>query len=395
MNIVVQKFGGTSVATNESREKCIEHIQVEINQGNKVVVVVSAMGRKGSPYATDTLLSLLDNEHKESLSKKDLDLFISTGELISASVFSNLLHSKGLKNTILTGGQCGIITNDNFNDADIISLKPQLLLSELKKYDVIVVPGFQGQTIDGYTTTLGRGGSDTTATALGVALKSKYVDIFSDVEGVMTADPRIVPNAKILNRIGYNEILNLAQLGAKVIHPRAVEMAMKENIAIRIRSTFSNELGTLISNQNHNVNESKHLISGVTQTSNLIQVSVKKKSFQNVYSYLSERNISLDFIQTTVDNILFTTPKDLKEKVIGILELNKLEYEILENVSKVSIVGSGMKGIPGVMAKAIQSLYNKQIEVYQSADSHTTIWFLVKQERMNDAVCALHNAFVQ
>lgn len=394
MNIIVQKFGGTSVSKEESRSHCLQHVMSELGEGNKVIVVISAMGRKGDPYATDTLLSLL-GENVHHLSKKDLDLFLSTGELISSSVFSNLLHEHKISNTILTGGQAGIITNEDYTNAKITDLQPEKLLEALKTYDVVVVPGFQGMTTEGNITTLGRGGSDTTATAIGVGVNAKFVDIFTDVEGIMTADPRIVSNAKILDIATYNEISNLAHLGAKVVHPRAVEIAMQKNIPVRVRSTFSNTEGTLITNITEiNSDNDLRTVTGITQTAELIQVSVRKERFQNIFEILSANDISIDFIQTTVDSISFTLPKHAKTFALSLLTSHDFEVNIIDDVAKVSIVGAGIHGVPGVMSKAINALYLNEIDVFQSADSHTTIWFLVPQNKMNDAVRALHDAFI-
>lgn len=394
MEIVVQKFGGTSVSKKESRERCLFHIHRELDKGHKVVVVISAMGRQGDPYATDTLLSLLGKQ-KNQLSKKDLDLFLSTGELISASVFSNLLHQNNINNTILTGGQAGIITNEDYTNAKIISLNSSLLLEHLKLYDVVVIPGFQGVTEQGYTTTLGRGGSDTTATAIGVEINAKYVDIFTDVEGIMTADPRLVANAQILNQVTYNETLNLANLGAKVIHPRAVEMAMSENIPIRVRSTFSDSEGTLITHQNElNNADNTQTVTGITQTGNLIQVMISKEPYEDVFQYFSDKQISIDFIQTTPTSASFTVDSLYLEHVSLALHKKSNNVTIRENLAKVSVVGAGIRGIPGVMSKCTSALYQNQIDVFQSADSHTTIWFLVHQDRMKEAVQTLHDIFI-
>lgn len=395
MSVIVQKFGGTSVSKEESRIRCLGHVQNELENGHKVVVVISAMGRKGDPYATDTLLSLLGG-HRHGLSNKDLDLFLSTGELISASVFSNLLHEHGIANTILTGGQAGIITNNQYNDAKITALHPQKLEHALRTHDVVVVPGFQGITSDGETTTLGRGGSDTTATAIGVSLRADFVDIFTDVEGIMTADPRIVSHAKVLDKAGYNEICNFAYLGAKVIHPRAVEIAMHENIPIRVRSTFSEHTGTLITNMtelNSNPSEKRPVI-GITQTSGLIHLSIPKSRFENVYQTFSEEGISIDFIQTNTDSASFTIPTSLKEQTINILSSTDWRPTVTEGMAKIAIVGSGMHGAPGVMSRALGVLYEHEIDVHQTADSHTTIWFLVKEKQMNEAVCLLHDTFI-
>src|SRR5690554_4896013 len=224
MKIVVQKYGGTSLKNEEVRTRASDHVRAALEEGYKVVVVVSAMGRNGDPYATDTLLNLVGGS-QGFVSKRELDLLASCGETISSVVFSNLLRSKGINSLAMTGAEAGFRTNEDYTNAKIVEMKVEKLRHELEKHDVIVVTGFQGATPTGTTATLGRGGSDTSATAIGAALSAEIVDIFTDVEGIMTADPRIVKSAKPLNVVTYTEICNMAYQGAKVIHPRAVEVA--------------------------------------------------------------------------------------------------------------------------------------------------------------------------
>ena len=250
MKIIVQKFGGTSVRDVESRMHAKHHIEKSLQEGYKVVVVVSAMGRKGDPYATDTLLSLV-NGTSSHLSKREQDLLMSVGETISSVVFTNLLLENGIKAIAYTGAQAGFLTNNDHSHAKIIEMKCDRLLKELEYHDVVVVAGFQGAAKNGDITTIGRGGSDTSAAALGAALQAEWVDIFTDVEGIMTADPRITEKARPLSVVSYNEVCNMAYQGAKVIHPRAVEIAMQASVPIRIRSTYSDGLGTLVTSVNN------------------------------------------------------------------------------------------------------------------------------------------------
>lgn len=245
MKILVQKFGGTSVAKPEQRERVVHHVRKALAGGYRVVVVVSAMGRKGEPYATDTLLEL-PKQYGNQIAPREKDLLMSCGEIISATTLSTLFHQREIDNVVLTGGQAGIITNNQHTNAQIVTVNPKRVLRELEKGKVVIVTGFQGSTTDGEMTTLGRGGSDTTATALGGALRAECVDIFTDVEGIMTADPRIVKDATQLDKVTYTEICNLAFQGAKVIHPRAVEIAMQTNVPIRVRATMSDHPGTLV-----------------------------------------------------------------------------------------------------------------------------------------------------
>ena len=224
MKIIVQKFGGTSVRDEKGRTHAKKHIQSALDEGYKVVVVVSAMGRKGEPYATDTLLSLIHSSER-LISNRETDLLLSCGEIISSIVFTDMLLSKGIQATALTGAQAGFLTNNDHTNAKIIEMKCDRLIQQFNQYDVVVVAGFQGRTKYGDMTTLGRGGSDTSAAALGAALNADFIDIFTDVEGIMTADPRIAENARPLSVVTYTEVCNMAYQGAKVIHPRAVEIA--------------------------------------------------------------------------------------------------------------------------------------------------------------------------
>ena len=249
MRVIVQKFGGTSIATPDGRAKVSEKIKEALEQGCKVLAVVSAMGRAGDPYATDTLISLA-REISKQVTPRELDLLMACGENIATVVMVQTLKANGIEASAFTGGQAGILTDHQFNNARIVEIKPDNLHQCLAEDRVAVVAGFQGVTTDGEVTTLGRGGSDTTASALGVALNAEVIEIFTDVDGIMTADPRLVPQAKPLTTMTYNEVCEMAHLGAKVVHPRAVEIAMEGRIPLRIRSTFSDAPGTLITDGN-------------------------------------------------------------------------------------------------------------------------------------------------
>lgn len=396
MNIRVLKFGGTSVATEEGRGQCIHHIKTAISEGSHPVVVVSAMGRKGSPYATDTLISLLDDEAKH-VSNRELDLLLSTGELISCVVFSSLLSKYGIENTVLTGGQAGIITNDQFGNAQINQFKPERIMGELQKDRVVIVPGFQGMTLEGEVTTLGRGGSDTTATALGTALQAQLVDIFTDVDGVYTADPRIVPLASPMNVISYTEICNMAYQGSKVIHPRAVELAMQKNIPVRIRSTFSDLPGTLIAHTSEGELQDRPVI-GIAHVSNVTQIKVMPEPGQShlqldVFKAMSDHRISIDFINTSPLQAIFTVPDSLSDKALTILSHKGYQPQHIRHCTKVSVIGAGISGVPGIMTKIVETLEREKVSILQSADSHTTIWTLVQGRDAQKAICALHEKF--
>ncbi|SFX34814.1 aspartate kinase [Thermoactinomyces sp. DSM 45891] len=401
MKILVQKFGGTSVATSETRDRVLHHIKSALTDGYSLVVVLSAMGRKGEPYATDTFLELI-HHNGAGLAPRELDLLLHCGELISSSVFSSMLHLNEIDHVVLTGGQAGIITNDNFTNAQIVDLKPKRIIQELQRGKVVVVAGFQGITEEGEITTLGRGGSDTSATALGVALDADYVDIFTDVAGVLTADPRIVEDAIPLHTVTYTEMCNLAFQGAKVVHPRAVEIAMQTNVPIRVRSTMSDHPGTLVMSRpeaDRLAGElSDRLITGITQMANVTQIKIAAKQGQfdlqlKVFKEMADHGISVDFISVNPSGIAYTVHDALAGKAEQILRELDLEPELSPNCAKVSTVGAGITGVPGVMAKILEALTEEDIRVLQSADSHTTIWVLVQGEDMIRAVRALHRKF--
>ncbi len=395
MKILVQKFGGTSVSTKENRRHCYKHIKNELSKGFKVIVVVSAMGRKGEPYATDSLIELAPR-----LNGREKDLLLNTGELISACVFSSELKEEGIGNTVLTGGQAGIITNNLYNDAAIIELRPERIFNELKNKDVVIVTGFQGLSKEQEITTLGRGGSDTSATALGAATNAEFVDIFTDVEGIMTADPRIVSEAQMLIKTTYNEICNLAYMGAKVIHPRAVEIAMQYNIPIRVRSTFSDCEGTLITNKSEldlqSQRKNGRFLTGITQTNNISQFVIKCNSYSSqndLFSILEKDKVSLDLINISTDNVSFTVDNSKVDIVRNILSKLNLPFTERDDVVKVSLVGASITGVPGIMRRIVETLYSKEIPILQTSDSHTTIWVLVPREFSNEAIKSLHYTF--
>ncbi|UTR10816.1 aspartate kinase [Evansella sp. LMS18] len=401
MEIVIQKFGGTSLKNDELRMRAAEHVLKAIDKGYKVVVVVSAMGREGDPYATDTLLNLVGGS-SSNVSKRELDLIASCGETISSVVFSSLLNSKGVNALAMTGAQAGFRTNEDYTNAKITEMKTDSLKLSLEHYDAIVVTGFQGETPAGTTATLGRGGSDTSATALGAALDAKMVDIFTDVAGVMTADPRIVENAKPLNIVTYNEICNLAYQGAKVIHPRAVEVAMQAKIPIRIRSTFSDDEGTLITSSTTKAagrDVEERPITGIAHVQNVTQIKVIANEGEynlqtKVFKAMAQAGISVDFINIHPLGVAYTVNDEVAEKAASILEELDLNVHLLPNCAKVSAVGAGMTGVPGVTSRIVEALASKNIQILQSADSHTTIWVLVKGDDMVEAVNALHEMFL-
>lgn len=396
MNILIQKFGGTSVSSKEKRQKAIKKVAKAIKEGFSPVVVVSAMGRYGQAYATDTLLSLIDDEIKRS-NKLAVDLLMCCGELISAVILCNDLELIGIEAIPLSGGQAGIITDDNFSNASLIDVDDKKILDILSKGKVPIIAGFQGMTEDGFFTTLGRGGSDTSAAILGVALDAKSIEIYTDVDGIMTADPRIVKEASLINILSYDEVFQLADQGANVIHPNAVEIAKIGNVPIIIKNTMNDCEGTIINSIGDKKN--KKLVTSITSHNDRVQISInlqdnmKNENYTQILEIIANNKISLDLINIFPERQIFTIGSSARDKVVQISKDLNINYDIKEDCSTIALVGAGMRGIPGVMAKIYKALYENNIEVLQTADSHMTIWCLIHRENLEDAINALHKAF--
>jgi aspartate kinase len=401
MRVIVQKFGGTSLSNVQARERAIHHIKQSVSEQYQLVVVVSAMGRKGDPYATDSLLDLV-RQNGNRLPPREKDMLLSCGELISAAVMCSLLNANDIPATVLTGAQAGIRTNDQFGDALIETIQPSRIIQCLSEGKVVIVPGFQGETAQRDITTLGRGGSDTTATALGAALQAEYVDIFTDVDGIFTADPRIVEEARPIRAVSYAEICNMAYQGAKVIHPRAVEIAMRANVPIRVRSTFSDDPGTLVAKSAGSGGTERNLqdrhVTGIAHSAPVTQIKIKAKEGQydlslNVFKAMAAAQISVDFINANVSGVSYTIFDSETERATEILTRMGYDPEIVPNCAKVSVIGGGMNGVPGIMAQIVEALTGQDIPILQSADSNATIWVLVRQTDMVKAIQSLHRAF--
>ncbi|SFD79524.1 aspartate kinase [Lentibacillus persicus] len=399
-HILVQKFGGTSVQSEENRSHVMRHIKNALMNDYKIIVVVSALGRKPDPYATDSLLDLVDFP-KNYNSSRELDILMSCGEKIASVVLSNELKKNHIRASALTGAQAGFITNDDYNEAKIKEVRPERVFEEFKEHDVVVVAGFQGQTPDGDITTIGRGGSDTTAAAIGAAVEADRIEIFTDVNGIMTADPNMVSEARPLDIVTYTEISNLAYQGAKVIHPRAVEIAMQAKIPMRVRSTYIEDEGTLITAsrvQELGTDIPDRLITGIAHMSSITQISVQTKDEteglqSEVFKAMAEAGISVDFINISPTGVLYTVPDSQSDKAVRILKTMGFYPETTSDCAKVSAVGAGMTGVPGVASKIVQSLTDAGVQILQSADSHTTIWVLIHEDDLKTAVNALHDVF--
>jgi aspartate kinase len=404
LKIAVQKFGGTSLTTPELRLRVCNIINSTISSGQQAVVVVSAIGRENDPYATDTFINLVKEANPQPLAR-EMDLIMACGEIISGVLLANQLAATGTPSRVLTGEQAGVVTDGNFGNAHVLYVNSRNIIDCLEKGITPVIAGFQGVSENGELTTLGRGGSDTTASALGVALNAEIIDIFTDVEGIMTADPRIVNNARLLDAISYNEICQLAREGAKVVHPRAIEIAMQGNVPLRVRSTWLDSPGTLISNQVYDNGKGlrmikDQLITGISYTSNLTQIRIEGKANngiaqleQKVFESMAHAGISVDFINVQLDRILFTIDSEQADKAMQVLTGTGIKPQMEMNCAKVAVVGAAMTGIPGVMASVVAALNEQEIVILQSGDSYTNIWCLVKQQDLNRAVNALHEKF--
>lgn len=399
MKIIIQKFGGTSVMNDERRNLAIDKIEVAIEKHLNPVVVVSAIGRAGDPYATDTLINLAKSVGIDP-NPRELDILMACGEIISATVMANTLKSRGHEAQVFTGGQAGIITDDKFLDARILHVDPTRILKSLEEGVIPVITGFQGITEKGDITTLGRGGSDVTASIMGEALNAELVEIYTDVDGVMTADPKIVPDARVMDTIYYNEVFQMAEYGAKVLHPRAVEIAMRSNIPIVIRNTNSDYNGTLITNYHRTrsyIEEDMKLITSVANINNRTQVKITPKgdyeSNEILFDKIAKAGVSIDMINIYPEQIFFIIDEKQSMALEKVLNELNYEYKLITNCTKVTIIGNRMRGIPGVMAKAVSALTKENIEILQTSDSHTTISCLIESEHTNRAVNALHNYF--
>lgn len=401
MRIIIQKFGGTSVAKPENREMSAQKIIASQKSGFKPVVVVSAMGRKGEPYATDTLIEFLQNVYGDA-HPREMDIAMSVGEVISSVIIANTLRSKGYDAIAVTGQQAGIITNTTHGNAEVLEVKPAYILKALENGKIPVVAGFQGSSKTGEITTLGRGGSDTTAAILGEALNAESIEIYTDVDGIMTADPHIVSNASMIRHISYSEIFQIADHGAKIIHPRAVEIAMRAGIPVVIRNTMTDSPGTIISTpavkrQAEQSYKPERIITSITHVTGRTQISIDTKrgieEQNDILMRLADNSISIDIINIFPESMVFTIEGKATDKALQVLDAIAKPSRVIKNCSKISAVGERMRGVPGVMSKIIHAMRSKQIEVLQTSDSHATISCLVKAEDTIPAVLALHEEF--
>ncbi|MFN4196458.1 MAG: aspartate kinase [Caldimicrobium sp.] len=398
--LIVQKYGGTSVANLERIRKVAERVSSYKRAGHDLVVVVSAMAGE-----TDRLIKLA-MEITPNPPLRELDMLVSTGEQVTSSLLAITLHSMGYKSIALLGYQVPIYTTSLFTKARILEIKIDKIKKELSDGKIVIVAGFQGVTEDGDITTLGRGGSDTTAVALAAALKADLCEIYTDVEGVYTADPRIVLNARKLRKISYEEMLEMASAGAKVLEMRSVELAMIYKVPLVVRSSFNYSEGTLITEEDEEME--KVLVSGVTYNRNEARVSIyglpdRPGVAAKIFGPIGEAGIVVDMIIQTgrpdgKADLTFTVPRnDFKQTLEIIKEICKdLGVERIEGdekIAKVSIVGAGMKTHSGVATKMFETLAKHGINIMMISTSEIKISCVIEDKYTELAVRALHEAF--
>jgi len=400
MPLIVQKYGGSSVADAGRIRNVACRIAKAKDDGNQVVVVVSAMGD-----TTDDLIRMA-HQVNEQPGERELDVLLSTGELISSTLLAMALGALGYKAVSLTGVQAGIQTDSNHSRARILRVAPKRIVSELEKDNIVIVAGFQGVTQDMDITTLGRGGSDTTAVALAASLGAEICQIYTDVEGVHSADPRLVPRANKLNRIGYEEMLELASYGAKIIHPRAVEIGELYNMPILVTSSFNDSPGTIICKEASM--EVRNKVRGIAHDTNVAQITVvavpdRPGIAAAVFEPLARANISVDTIvkNPSVDDttdLSFTVARSDFTKTMSIVEpvakrLGAKQCVTDSTLAKVSIIGTGMQNTPGYAARMFGTLYEQDINIQLITTSEIRITCIISEDRVKDAVQALHRAF--
>lgn len=401
MRIVVQKFGGTSVADAIARGKATEHVARAVRAGWSPVVVVSAIGRRGAPYATDTLAGLVASSGKVP-DRRELDLLLSCGEIVSAVVFAADLRAAGLNAIALTGGQAGIRTDEMHGDASIVSVETERLLGLIGRGRVPVVAGFQGTTALGEVTTLGRGGSDITAVALGGALHAELTEIYTDVDGVMTADPHLVPDAQTIPHMTYDETSYLAYEGAKVLHPRAAELAGRFGQPVRIRSTFSEAGGTLVTADKSagalGQRAAHRPVTGITHTTDLSLLVVTptqgdQTPYTRTFRALADVGINVDMIAVSAPACAFVVDAEHTAAAVAALGQVGITASVRADCAKVVAVGRLMRYTPGVMAHVSEALVAAGVEVLQTSDSLNTISCLIDAGQLQSAIQALHHRF--
>lgn len=398
--LIVKKFGGTSVADKERiynvAQRCIE----DYKKGNDVIVVLSAMGKQ-----TDVLLDMAKDINPNP-SKRELDMLLTTGEQTSVALMAMAMHSLGVPAISLNGFQVAMHTTSVAGDARLKKIDKERIQHELDQRKIVIVTGFQGISKRDDYTTLGRGGSDTTAVALAAALHADACEIYTDVDGVYTADPRIVKEAKKLDEITYDEMLELASLGAGVLHNRSVEMAKKYGVQLVVRSSMNTSEGTIVKEE---VKMEKMLVSGVASDKNVARIAVIGLEDQpgvafKLFRHLANHNVNVDMILQSIgrDNtkdISFTVTEDMADVAVETVERHRegslkcADVKVNKNVSKVSIVGAGMQTNAGVAAQMFEALYDANVNIKQISTSEIRVTVLIDREDTEKAMNAVHKEF--
>ena len=402
MSIIVQKFGGTSVGDATKIKNVAQAVIKEYEKGHDVVVVVSAMGK-----TTDYLVQLA-KEISPKPSSREIDMLLTTGEQVSIALLAMAIQEAGYDAISLNATQVGIITEKVHTKARIIDIKTDKLYKYLKQNKIVVVAGFQGVTSEGEITTLGRGGSDTSAVALAAALSAERCDIYTDVDAVYTTDPRIVPNASRLSEISYMEMLELARVGAKVLHPRAVETAKHFNVPLRVRSSFDHENeGTLVIGVDSM--EIYKPVSGIAADLSQVRLSITDVpdvpgNAAKIFNNLAANNVSVDMIiqshgkANQTNDIAFTVAESDLDLAVSVLErvrqeISAAEVVIDKDIAKVSIVGAGMIDRPGIAADMFSAIAEAGINIKMISTSEIKISCLVDKEKAHEVVRSLHSKF--
>ncbi len=405
MALSVKKFGGTSVGSTEKIINVAKRIIEEKKPGDQIVMVVSAMGD-----TTDKLIELAKGINKNPYQyTREMDMLLTTGEQVSISLLTMAFKTLGQKAISLTGSMVGMKTDSVHTKGKILDIKPSRVKEELEKGKIVVVAGFQGADSKGDPVTLGRGGSDTSAVALAGALKADACEIYTDVDGIYSADPRLIPDARKMKEITYDEMLEMARLGAGVMQPRSVEMGKYFNIPIHVRSTFTNKPGTMI-REAYTMEEKDFLIRGVAHDDNVAKIAIlgvpnNPGIAHNIFSALADKAIGVDMIVQSIRNIeknvtdmVFTIASDDLSQAKPIIDevadkLNAIAVLIEEDVAKVSIVGAGMLGNPGIAARMFGALAKANVNMDAISTSEISISCLIKGDQLKVAANAIHKEF--
>ncbi len=400
MAIVVQKYGGSSVADADKIRNVARKISAAFNKGNQVVAVVSAMGD-----TTDDLIELA-SRITPNPEPREMDLLLSTGEIVSSTLLAMALHAMGYKSVALSGPQAGILTDSSFSRARITDIEPRRIIKELDKGNIVIVAGFQGLTADNDIATLGRGGSDTTAVALAASLKARICEIYTDVEGVYTADPRIEPEAVKLDEIGYEEMLEMATSGARVMHHRSVELGQVYNMPIMVASSMVEKRGTVIHGGKDM--EARNKVRGIAHDMDVAKITVTNVPDRPgiaaaIFLPLAKAGISVDTIvqnagANNITDLTFTVTRNDLGKAMDIIapvakEIGARECLSDSKLGKVSIIGTGMQNTPGYAAKMFETLFEHGINIQLITTSEIRITCIIAEDKVKDAVRALHKAF--